>query len=238
MSLLEVRGLRARYGGIKALMGIDLEVNAGDIVSLLGANGAGKSTLMAAITGVMQKGVEGSIRLDGQEILGLGADKVVRLGVALSPEGRQLFGDLSVAENLKMGAYSRRDPAGVRDDWERVMKIFPRVRERLSQAAATLSGGEQQMVAIGRALMSRPRLLLLDEPSLGLSPKFVQEIMRLIRRINQEGTTVLLVEQNVRQALQISNRAYVMEKGVIQLSGDAAAVASDPRVLSAYLGAD
>jgi len=238
MSLLEVRNLRARYGGIKAIMGIDIDVNEGDIVSLLGANGAGKSTLMAAITGVMQKGIEGSIRFEGRELVGLGAEKIVRLGVALSPEGRQLFGDLTVAENLKMGAYTRRDANGIRDDWERVMEIFPRVRERLSQPAATLSGGEQQMVAIGRALMSRPRLLLLDEPSLGLSPKFVQEIMRLVRRINQEGTTVLLVEQNVRQALQISTRAYVMEKGAIQLSGDAAAVARDPKVLSAYLGAD
>jgi branched-chain amino acid transport system ATP-binding protein len=238
MPLLEVRGLRARYGGIRALMGIDLDVDKGDVVSLLGANGAGKSTLMAAITGVMSRGVEGSIRLDGKEILGLGADKVVREGVALSPEGRQLFGDLTVAENLKMGAYTRRDSAGIQADWDRVLHIFPRVKERLSQLASTLSGGEQQMVAIGRALMSRPRLLLLDEPSLGLSPRFVQDIMKLIRQINQQGTTVLLVEQNVRQALHISNRAYVLEKGAIQMSGEAATVARDPRVLSAYLGAD
>lgn len=236
--MLEIRNLQVHYGGIRALMGIDVSVLPDGIVSLLGANGAGKSTLLSSIMGVVAGYCTGSIRFEGEDISREPTERIVARGIALCPEGRQLFQELTVQENLRMGAYLRRDAAGVRSDLERVYELFPRVRERRAQLAGTLSGGEQQMVAIARALMSKPRLLLLDEPSLGLSPLITQEIMRLIQRINREGVTVLLVEQNARQALRISSRAYVLEKGLIQMQGDARALANDPSVLSAYLACD
>jgi branched-chain amino acid transport system ATP-binding protein len=236
MTMLECRAIRAHYGGIEALAGVDLSVGRGEIVCLLGANGAGKSTLLGALTASVSAEVGGSIVVDGRELRGATTETIVRAGVALVPEGRQLFGELSVAENLRMGAYLRRERRETASDLESVYALFPRLRERSAQLAATLSGGEQQMVAIGRALMSRPRLLLLDEPSLGLAPLLVREIMKLIGRINARGVSVLLVEQNARQALQISNRAYLLEKGRIVGAGQAADLLNDPRVSAAYLG--
>ncbi|HEX7075502.1 MAG TPA: ABC transporter ATP-binding protein [Hyphomicrobiaceae bacterium] len=234
--MLEIRDLCAWYGGISALSGVSITVEAGKVLSLLGSNGAGKTTLLTAIMGVMPGRATGSIKFNGEEILGRPAEDVVSMGIALSPEGRQLFPDLTVEENLHMGAYLRRDRGGIAADLERVFTFFPRLRERRRQLASTLSGGEQQMVAIGRALMSSPKLLLLDEPTLGLSPLFVSEILKLVKRINEEGITVLLVEQNARQALRRSSWAYVMEKGRIQMSGAADKLAKDPHVISAYLG--
>ncbi len=234
--MLECRGLEASYGGIQALSGVDLTVEQGEVVCLLGSNGAGKSTLLGALTASVPATVGGSIRFMGTELLGAGTDAIVRAGIALVPEGRQLFGELTVVENLRMGAYLRRDRDGVAADLERVHGLFPRLRERSRQLAATLSGGEQQMVAIGRALMSRPRLLLLDEPSLGLAPLLVREIMQLVRRINESGVSVLLVEQNARQALRISKRAYLLEKGRIVGSGEAAGMLGDTQIVAAYLG--
>jgi branched-chain amino acid transport system ATP-binding protein len=234
--MLECRALQAAYGGIQALSSVDLTVGEGEVVCLLGANGAGKSTLLGALTASVPATVSGSIRFMGTELAGAGTDEIVRAGIALVPEGRQLFGELTVLENLRMGAYLRRDRDGVAADLERVQALFPRLRERSRQLAATLSGGEQQMVAIGRALMCRPRLLLLDEPSLGLAPLLVREIMQLVRRINESGVSVLLVEQNARQALRISRRAYLLEKGRIVGSGEAAGMLGDARIVSAYLG--
>ncbi|XAH21985.1 ABC transporter ATP-binding protein [Xylophilus sp. GW821-FHT01B05] len=236
--MLEIRNLQVHFGGIKALMGVDVSAQRGGIVSLLGANGAGKSTLLASIMGVCSGHATGSIHFEGEDISRESTERIVSRGIALCPEGRQLFLELSVQENLRMGAYLRRDAAGVQSDLERMYELFPRVRERRAQLAGTLSGGEQQMVAIARGLMSRPRLLLLDEPSLGLSPRITQDIMRLIQRINWDGVTVLLVEQNARQALRISSRAYVLEKGRVQMQGDARRLANDPSVLSAYLAGD
>lgn len=234
--MLELTGLRARYGGIEALSGIDLRVAEGEIVTLLGANGAGKSTLLGAMTSSVPAVVTGSIRFQGRELLNSSTESIVRAGIALSPEGRQLFGELTVEENLRMGAYLRRDRAGMASDLDSVCTLFPKLRERRRQIAATLSGGEQQMVAIGRALMSRPRLLLLDEPSLGIAPLLVREIMQLIRKINETGVSVLLVEQNARQALSVSDRAYLIEKGRIVGSGAAKDLLHDPQVVAAYLG--
>ncbi|MFC3678426.1 ABC transporter ATP-binding protein [Ferrovibrio xuzhouensis] len=234
--MLEIRGLSGWYGGISALTDVSINVEAGKVVSLLGSNGAGKSTLLTTIMGVMPGRSTGSIKFNGAEILGRSTEDVVAMGIALSPEGRQLFSDLTVEENLHMGAYLRRDKAGIAADLKRVFTFFPRLLERRKQLASTLSGGEQQMVAIGRALMSSPRLLLLDEPTLGLSPLFVTEILKLVKKINEEGITVLLVEQNARQALRRSSWAYVMEKGRIQMSGAAETLARDPHVISAYLG--
>jgi branched-chain amino acid transport system ATP-binding protein len=234
--MLESDRVGARYGGIEALSGVELMVKRGEIVCLLGANGAGKSTLLGAIMASVSALVTGSIRLDGRELLGLRTDAIVRAGVALSPERRQLFGELTVEENLAMGAYLRRDPSEVARDLSAVWELFPRLLDRRRQLAATMSGGEQQMVAIGRALMSRPRLLLLDEPSLGLAPLLVTEIMGLIQKINAAGTTVLLVEQNARQALRIAHRAYILEKGRIVGSGRADQLLGDDQVVSAYLG--
>jgi branched-chain amino acid transport system ATP-binding protein len=236
MTMLECKMLRVSYGGIEALSGVDLYVDQGEIVSMLGANGAGKSTLLGALTASVPTTSAGSVMFQGTEILGAGTDSIVRAGIALVPEGRQLFGELTVLENLKIGAYLRRDRDGIAADLEHVQNLFPRLRERNRQVAATLSGGEQQMVAIGRALMSRPRLLLLDEPSLGLAPLLVKEIMNLVRRINETGVSVLLVEQNAKQALRISNRAYLLEKGRIVGSGKAADMLGDRQVVSAYLG--
>ena len=230
--MLKVSGLSAHYGGITALAGVELEVAQGEIVALLGSNGAGKSTLLGCITASAPCEASGSIVLDGAELLGKETEDIIRAGVVLVPEGRQLFAELSVYENLLMGAYLNRGKA----DLERVYRLFPALRQRARQLAQTLSGGEQQMVALGRALMARPRVMLLDEPSLGLSPKLVGEMFRLIREINQGGVTILLVEQNARQALRISQRAYVLEKGRISASGIAASLASDPAVVASYLG--
>ena len=234
--MLEVSHLSARYGAITALTDVSLTVPDGAVVALLGANGAGKTSLMRAITGDERLSLEGSIRLQGAEMLASTTEKIVRAGIALVPEGRKLFPELTVDENLIMGAYLRRDKAAVAEDLLMVKTLFPRLRERQRQLAASLSGGEQQMVAIGRGLMSRPRLLLLDEPSLGLAPVLVEEIMALIRKINAQGVTVLLVEQNARQALTVSTHAYVLEKGRVVGAGSAAELARDSKVFEAYFG--
>ena len=234
--MLEIRSLSASYGAIAALTDVDLSVPEGAVVALLGANGAGKTTLMRAITGDARLKSTGSIRFQGNEMLGSRTEATVRAGIALVPEGRKLFPELSVNENLAMGAYLRRDKAGITEDLQTVRALFPRLSERGTQLAATLSGGEQQMVAIGRGLMSRPKLLLLDEPSLGLAPVLVEEIIAMIGRIAARGVTILLVEQNARQALTVSTHAHVLEKGRIVASGLAADIASDPKVFNAYFG--
>ena len=234
--MLEIRGLSASYGAIAALSGVDLSVPEGAVVALLGANGAGKTTLMRAITGDARLKTTGSIRFRETEIIGSRTEATVRAGIALVPEGRKLFPELTVDENVAMGAYLRRDKAGIVEDLDTVRVLFPRLSERGGQLAATLSGGEQQMVAIGRGLMSRPKLLLLDEPSLGLAPVLVEEIIAMIGRIAARGVTILLVEQNARQALTVSTHAHVLEKGRIVASGLAAEIASDPKVFDAYFG--
>ena len=232
--MLEVRGLQVAYGGIQAIKGIDLDVAAGEMVALIGANGAGKTTTLKALTGLI-KPAAGRIKYNDIEITALPTFRLVEMGLALVPEGRGIFGRLSVRENLELGAYRRRDDA-VAGDLERIYQMFPRLAERRAQTAGTLSGGEQQMLALGRALMSRPKLLLLDEPSMGLAPLMVQQIFEIIRNVAKEGITVLLVEQNARRALEISQRGYVMESGSIALSGAAAQLLADPRVKNAYLG--
>jgi branched-chain amino acid transport system ATP-binding protein len=234
MSLLEIRGLEVRYGGIRAVKGIDLEVGAGEMVCLIGANGAGKSSTLRAISGLVPT-APGVVRFGGSDLAGAPAFRRARAGLVMVPEGRGVFAQLSVEENLAMGAYARVD-AGIASDRERVFELFPRLAERRRQTAGTLSGGEQQMLAIGRALMSRPTLLALDEPSMGLAPIAAQKILQVIRDINRSGVTVLLVEQNARSALALAHRAYVMESGEITLSGDARALLVDPRVREAYLG--
>ena len=234
MSLLEIRGLEVRYGGICAVKGIDLEIAAGELVCLIGANGAGKSSTLRALSG-LAPAAPGSIRFDGRDLAGVPAFARARAGLVMVPEGRGVFAQLSVEENLAMGAYARSD-AGVASDRARVFELFPRLAERCRQTAGTLSGGEQQMLAIGRALMSRPKLLALDEPSMGLAPIAAQKILEVIRDINSTGVTVLLVEQNARSALALAHRAYVMESGEITLSGEARALLADPRVREAYLG--
>ncbi len=234
--LLQVRNVESYYGPIMALRGVSLEVERAQIVAVLGANGAGKSTLLRTISGVMDPRV-GTIAFDGQEIAGQDPDKVVRLGMSLVPEGRQVFPFLTVAENLDMGAFGRRDRTGVPEDLERVYRYFPRLAERTGQQAGLLSGGEQQMLAIGRAMMGRPKMLLLDEPSLGLSPLLVQEIFAIVAQINGDlGTTVLLVEQNARAALGFAHYGYIMELGRIALSGDCADLRDNPDVQEFYLG--
>jgi branched-chain amino acid transport system ATP-binding protein len=230
--LLRIEALRAHYGGITALAGVELEVKRGEIVALLGSNGAGKSTLLGCITASAPCEAQGSIKLDGKELLGKGTDVIIRQGIVLVPEGRQLFGELTVQENLLMGCFVTADDS----ELDRVYRLFPVLRQRAAQLAQTLSGGEQQMVALGRALMAKPRLMLLDEPSLGLAPKLVAEMFRLIREINQAGVTILLVEQNARQALRIAQRAHVLEKGRVSASGIASSLASDPSVVASYLG--
>jgi branched-chain amino acid transport system ATP-binding protein len=234
--MLKVSGLHAHYGGITALAGVDLQVERGEIVALLGSNGAGKSTLLGCITASAPCEADGSVSLDGVELLGRPTDAIIRAGVVLVPEGRQLFGELTVYENLAMGAYLRKRTGDWRRELEQVYGLFPVLRERAQQLAQTLSGGEQQMVALGRALMARPSLMLLDEPSLGLAPKLVHDMFRLVREINRRGVTILLVEQNARQALRISHRAYVLEKGRVSMSGIAQSLASDPQVVASYLG--
>lgn len=232
--MLKINSLVTSYGSIKALKGIDLEVPAGSIVSLIGANGAGKTTAMKSLVGVI-KPQSGTIVFQGQAIQGWSSHKVVGLGVSLVPEGRRILARMSVLENLEMGAYQRKDME-IQADMEKVFSRFPILAERRNQLGGTLSGGQQQMLAIGRALMARPKLLLLDEPSMGLAPLVVAEIFRVIQDINREGTTVLLVEQNVRQALKIAHYAYVLETGKIVLHGTAEEVAHNPRVMEAYLG--
>jgi branched-chain amino acid transport system ATP-binding protein len=231
--LLLVEGLRVAYGGIEALRGISFDVETGAIVTLLGANGAGKTTTLRSISGILRPRA-GSISFDGQRIDGMPAHEMVRLGISHVPEGRRIFPRMSVRENLLMGAYHRRDDLSA--DLDRVYELFPVLKERSTQDGGTLSGGEQQMLAIGRALMARPRLLLLDEPSMGLAPMIVARIFEIIREINQQGTTVLLVEQNAAQALRLASRGYVLETGEIVMSDDASKLLADDRVRAAYLG--
>jgi branched-chain amino acid transport system ATP-binding protein len=235
VTLLELAALEVAYGGIKAVKGIDLTVDMGELVCLIGANGAGKTTTLKAICGLLPtRG--GSVRYDGQEITGTSSYRLVERGIAMVPEGRGVFRQLTVAENLAMGAFVRRDRDAVRHDLEHIYELFPRLAERRGQSGGTLSGGEQQMLAIGRAMMSRPRLLMLDEPSMGLAPLLVQKIFATVRAISIEGVTILLIEQNARLALEIAHRGYVMESGTITLSGPAAELLADPKVREAYLG--
>jgi branched-chain amino acid transport system ATP-binding protein len=232
---LELRDVDVLYGRVQALRGVSLHVDAGEIVALIGSNGAGKTTTLRAISGLVRP-TRGGIRLDGRPIHTLGAELIARRGVAHAPEGRRLFTRMTVRENLEMGAFARHDRARLGADYERVYELFPRLRERGGQLAGSLSGGEQQMVAIGRALMARPRVLLLDEPSLGLAPILVDAIFDVVREINQTGTTILLIEQNARLALQVARRAYVLETGSIALAGSAAELLESEDVQRAYLG--
>ena len=234
--MLSIQNLRVRYGPIEALHDVSLEVNKGEVVTLIGSNGAGKTTTLGAVSGLLPL-AGGTITFDGRDITALPAYKRVPLGLIQVPEGRRIFGSMSVAENLDLGAYARTDRAGLRAELDEVYALFPRLFERRNQAAGTMSGGEQQMLAVGRALMSRPKLLLLDEPSLGLAPLLVKEIFAVVGRIRQRGVTVLLVEQNAHKALEIADRAYVLETGHIAMSGNAKELASDPRIKAAYLGA-
>ncbi|MEG0912530.1 MAG: ABC transporter ATP-binding protein [Oscillospiraceae bacterium] len=233
--MLKISDLNVHYGFIHALKGIDIEVERGEIVTLIGSNGAGKSTTLSAISGLV-KVTSGKIEFEGEDITNQAAHKIVSKKISLSPEGREVFPSLSVEENLRLGAFTRSDKAEINDSFGRVYDLFPRLKERIKQAAGTLSGGEQQMLAIGRALMSRPELLLLDEPSMGLAPNLVLMIFDLIESINKQGTTILLIEQNANMALSVAHRAYVLETGKISLSGDAKVLAKDPRVKAAYLG--
>ena len=233
--LLEVRGLKVAYGGIQAVKGVDFEVREGELVSLIGSNGAGKTTTMKAITGSLPF-VDGDIRYMGQSIRGKGAWDLVKQGLAMVPEGRGVFTRMTITENLQMGAHIRNDKPEIARDMEKVFTIFPRLRERKDQLAGTMSGGEQQMLAMGRALMSRPKVLLMDEPSMGLSPLMVDKIFDVVKEVYEQGVTILLVEQNASRALQIANRAYVMESGLITMSGDAKQLLTDPKVRAAYLG--
>ena len=233
--MLEIKDLHVSYGGIQALRGVSLNVPDGKIVTLIGANGAGKSTLMRTISGLV-KAQSGSILWNGQELLGKPIDRIVSSGIAMSPEGRRVFADLTVLENLKIGAYLRKDKAETEKDLEWVYSLFPRLKERSWQSAGTLSGGEQQMLAVGRALMSKPKLLMLDEPSLGLAPIVVREIFDIIRTVNQQGITVLLNEQNANMALKVADYAYVLETGTLTLSGTGAELLADENVKAAYLG--
>ena len=234
--MLKVENLVVRYGMIEAVKGISFHVDDGEIVTLIGANGAGKTTTMHAISGLL-KPASGSILLDDKDLVKIAPDKIISLGLAQVPEGRRVFAEQTVHENLLLGAFHRKDADGIQKDEEMVFDLFPRLKERSTQAAGTLSGGEQQMLAMGRALMSSPKILLLDEPSMGLSPLLVKEIFHIIETINKEkGVTVLLVEQNARMALSIADRAYVLETGKITLEGTGEQLASDPRVQKAYLG--
>ncbi len=234
-TLLKVTGLKVAYGGIQAVKGVDFEVKEGELVTLIGSNGAGKTTTMKAITGTLPA-ADGDIEYMGKSIKGKGSWDLVREGLAMVPEGRGVFTRMSITENLQMGAYIRNDTSEIANDIEMVFGIFPRLKERKDQLAGTMSGGEQQMLAMGRALMSRPRVLLLDEPSMGLSPIMVDKIFEVIQNVSAQGVTILLVEQNASRALQIAHRAYVMESGLITLSGDAHAMLNDPKVRAAYLG--
>ena len=234
--MLKVTDLNVHYGAIHAIRGVSLEVNQGEIASLIGANGAGKTTILHTITG-LKKATSGAVELEGRNLLTTPPHQIVTLGMAHVPEGRHIFSQMTVQENLEMGAYIRNDRSGIQEDMADVFRRFPRLQERRSQLAGTLSGGEQQMLAIGRALMVRPRILLMDEPSMGLSPLLVKEIFSIIRELNATGMTVLLVEQNAKMALSIAHRAYVMETGTIVMSGNAADMLQDDQVRKAYLGA-
>lgn len=233
--MLVIRNLVTYYDGVQALKGITLHVSRGEVVCLIGANGAGKTTLLHAVSGLLKR-VEGEIVLDGKPLAGFPPERIVRMGVAHSPEGRRIFAPLSVPDNLRLGAYTRSDRAGIRKDIDWVFELFPRLAERRHHAAGTLSGGEQQMLAFGRALMSRPRILLLDEPSTGLAPLITREIFAVIERLRSEGKTILLVEQNARIALKTADRGYVMETGRVVLSGSAGELSRSPDVQRAYLG--
>lgn len=235
MALLEVNNLEVHYGVIQALKGISFEVNQGEIIALIGANGAGKTTILHTVSGLISS-TAGTIVYNGKEITKVPAHKIVNLGMAHVPEGRRVFSQLSVLENLKLGAFTRKDKLGIEKDLKNIYQRFPRLEERKNQMAGTLSGGEQQMLAMGRALMARPEIILMDEPSMGLSPIYVSEIFDIIKSINEAGTTVLLVEQNANKALAIANRAYVLETGKIVLSGDAKVLLNDENVKKAYLG--
>ena len=234
-ALLELDKLEVAYGGIHAVKGIDLVVRQGELVCLIGANGAGKTTTLKGITG-LQPVKAGKIVYEGRDVTGMPAFQLVRQGLSMVPEGRGVFGALTIEENLAMGAYSRRDRSAVKDDVERVFGLFPRLKERHRQTAGTLSGGEQQMLAMARAIMSRPKLLLLDEPSMGLAPLMVQKVFETVLAISGEGVTILLIEQNAKLALEVSNRGYVMESGTITLSGNSPELLSNPKVREAYLG--
>jgi branched-chain amino acid transport system ATP-binding protein len=234
--MLSIENLKVSYGAVEALKGVSLRVGQGEIVTLIGGNGAGKSTLIRSIAGLV-KPASGILTFEGQSLAGLKAHQAVTLGIGHSPEGRQVFGDQSVEDNLRLGAYRRGDAQGIEADIARYFALFPRLLERREQMAGTLSGGEQQMLAIARALMSRPKLLLLDEPSLGLAPLIVREVFRVIRQLKGEGMTILLVEQMANMALAVSDRAYVLETGTITLEGTGAELLKDPRVREAYLGA-
>ena len=234
-TLLKVSNLKVSYGGIQAVKGVDFEVHEGELVSLIGSNGAGKTTTMKAITGTLPINA-GDIEYLGKSIKGQGPWDLVKQGLAMVPEGRGVFTRMTIIENLQMGAYIRDDKDGIAADMEKMFAIFPRLRERKDQLAGTMSGGEQQMLAMGRALMSRPKVLLLDEPSMGLSPIMVDKIFEVVKDVYAQGVTVLLVEQNASRALSIANRVYVMESGIVTMSGDAKVMLNDPKVRAAYLG--
>ena len=234
-TLLKITGLQVAYGGIKAVKGVDLHVNEGELVTLIGSNGAGKTTTMKAITGSLPL-ADGDIEYLGKSIKGKGAWDLVKDGLAMVPEGRGVFARMTIIENLQMGAYIRNDKPEIAADMEKMFTIFPRLRERKDQLAGTMSGGEQQMLAMGRALMSRPKVLLLDEPSMGLSPIMVDKIFEVVKDVASQGVTILLVEQNASRALGIADRGYVMESGAVTMNGDAKQLLSDPRVRAAYLG--
>ena len=234
-TLLKVKGLKVAYGGIQAVKGVDFEVHEGELVSLIGSNGAGKTTTMKAITGILPIN-DGDIEYLGKSIRGQGPWDLVKQGLAMVPEGRGVFARMTIMENLQMGAYVRKDQDAIEADAEKVFTIFPRLRERRDQLAGTMSGGEQQMLAMGRALMSRPKVLLMDEPSMGLSPIMVDKIFEVVRDVYAQGVTILLVEQNASRALSVANRAYVMDSGLITMSGDAKQMLADPKVRAAYLG--
>ena len=236
MAMLEVRDLNVYFGVIQAIKNISFDVDAGEVVALIGANGAGKTTTLHTVTGLLPA-ASGKITLDGKDLGKVPAHKIVSMGMAHVPEGRRVFAALSVYDNLKMGAYTRKDKKEIEDSLEMVFEAFPRLKERRNQVAGTLSGGEQQMLAMGRALMSKPKIILMDEPSMGLSPLYVTEIFEIIKKIKSEGTTVLLVEQNANMALQVADRAYVLETGRIIMDGKASDLMNDERVRKAYLGA-
>ncbi|AOI83380.1 MULTISPECIES: ABC transporter ATP-binding protein [Burkholderia] len=234
-AMLKIKGLQVNYGGIQAVKGVDMEVRQGELVTLIGANGAGKTTTMKAITGLKAYSA-GDIEYDGKSIKGVPTHELLKRGLAMVPEGRGIFARMSIVENMQMGAYLRNDTEQIKKDVDRMFGFFPRLKERATQLAGTLSGGEQQMLAMSRAILSKPKLLLLDEPSMGLSPIMVEKIFEVVREISKEGITVLLVEQNARLALQAADRGYVMDSGTVTMEGDAKQMLDDPKVRAAYLG--
>ncbi|AKM44100.1 ABC transporter ATP-binding protein [Burkholderia contaminans] len=234
-AMLKIKGLQVNYGGIQAVKGVDMEVRQGELVTLIGANGAGKTTTMKAITGLKAYSA-GDIEYEGKSIKGIPTHELLKRGLAMVPEGRGIFARMSIVENMQMGAYLRNDNDQIKKDVDRMFGFFPRLKERATQLAGTLSGGEQQMLAMSRAILSKPKLLLLDEPSMGLSPIMVEKIFEVVREISKEGITVLLVEQNARLALQAADRGYVMDSGTVTMEGDAKQMLDDPKVRAAYLG--